>query len=652
MPAKILYRDAQGRDGAVDLRGEPVWVGRAMECAIRTDDAMVSRKHSMIRFDQGRYWIEDLGSSNGTHVNDVKVQRQALNHNDVVRCGSLWLRYVEDGPAMAAAPMGGTMATPGRAPMASPPANFGFDSTVATPRAPATQGIPSGTMGSQSYGGGRSVVVDMPDAGEVARYRQMADELRSNYESVRSERDKEVAENKRLRAENSNIQSRLDDLKTQQKETEEVIDGLKRVAEELRVENQQTKDRDNKLVTQLAETQEDLASRTRQLQRANDDVAKIKSETEQYKRQLVELTRMKDDGFKKLNEQLAEVEHLREVIREQERMLEERRVGLISLEEAMKELRGEREARIKEIAALKGERDEVRIGFNRQVAALQATEEENRRLARLMSELQGGGGDNREVVRLSNELRQAREEQARLETEVQRLDRELTSSEQRIDKLSRELDKAQETSADEGALRAAEAQQRKAEEARVKAESARVRAEEEKQEAVRARDEAAAENERLKKRIQELVAASPGPGSRKEAEELEKKLDEMKGRVDELEHRAAAAQKRHDEAEDRARALEAELSKARKAAAAGAAGGSGGGEGALRERAGEVYQSINDVLSELRVNISVVREELEGLVGKNSDARSRTIRDAIEAAAGQTEDVKGVLRALREMSEG
>src|SRR5262244_4262689 len=99
MPAKILFRDAQGREGAVDLRGEPIWVGRAMECAIRTDDAMVSRKHSMIRFEGGRYWVEDLGSSNGTHVNDAKIQRQALNHNDVVRCGSLWLRYVEEGSA-------------------------------------------------------------------------------------------------------------------------------------------------------------------------------------------------------------------------------------------------------------------------------------------------------------------------------------------------------------------------------------------------------------------------------------------------------------------------------------------------------------------------------------------------------------------------
>src|SRR5262245_55162017 len=182
MPAKILFRDAQGRDGVVELRGEPVWVGRAMECAIRTDDAMVSRKHSMIRFDQGRYWVEDLGSSNGTHVNDVKVQRQALNHNDVVRCGSLWLRYVEDGPMggfAAGPPMGGMGGQPMGAPRtqilnpspavpSAPPAtDFGFQSTVATPRAPTQglspglgQGLGGGAISPPSFsGGGRGSVV-------------------------------------------------------------------------------------------------------------------------------------------------------------------------------------------------------------------------------------------------------------------------------------------------------------------------------------------------------------------------------------------------------------------------------------------------------------------------------------------------------------
>src|SRR5678815_1232749 len=102
MGARVLFRDSQGRDGQVDLTPTaPLYVGRALDCAIRTDDAMVSRKHSMIRMENGRFFVEDLGSSNGTHVNDVRVTKHILNHNDVVRCGSLWLRYVEDGPIAA-----------------------------------------------------------------------------------------------------------------------------------------------------------------------------------------------------------------------------------------------------------------------------------------------------------------------------------------------------------------------------------------------------------------------------------------------------------------------------------------------------------------------------------------------------------------------
>ena len=97
MGARLLYRDAQGQSGEVALEGdETVYIGRALECAVRTDDAMVSRKHTLIRREGGQFVVEDLGSSNGTHVNDVRVERLALKHNDVVRCGNLWLRFVED----------------------------------------------------------------------------------------------------------------------------------------------------------------------------------------------------------------------------------------------------------------------------------------------------------------------------------------------------------------------------------------------------------------------------------------------------------------------------------------------------------------------------------------------------------------------------
>jgi predicted component of type VI protein secretion system len=103
MAPRVLYRDAQGRTGEVALDPETTcYIGRALDCAVRTDDAMVSRKHSLIRVEGGRFVVEDLGSSNGTHVNDIKVSKQALNHNDVVRCGNLWLRYIDDGPPEAA----------------------------------------------------------------------------------------------------------------------------------------------------------------------------------------------------------------------------------------------------------------------------------------------------------------------------------------------------------------------------------------------------------------------------------------------------------------------------------------------------------------------------------------------------------------------
>ena len=96
--ARILYRDAQGNDGSVQLSSsQTCLIGRALECAVRTDDAMVSRRHSKVYMDaKGHYVVEDLGSSNGTVVNDVRIAVHKLVHNDVVRCGSLYLRFVEE----------------------------------------------------------------------------------------------------------------------------------------------------------------------------------------------------------------------------------------------------------------------------------------------------------------------------------------------------------------------------------------------------------------------------------------------------------------------------------------------------------------------------------------------------------------------------
>jgi hypothetical protein len=93
--AKVLWRDAQGIEGTIELGAGEIKIGRAMDCAIRTDDAMVSRHHARLIWGGGGYVLEDLGSANGVFYQEQKVQSHLLKHGDAVRCGSLWLRYVD-----------------------------------------------------------------------------------------------------------------------------------------------------------------------------------------------------------------------------------------------------------------------------------------------------------------------------------------------------------------------------------------------------------------------------------------------------------------------------------------------------------------------------------------------------------------------------
>lgn len=66
-----------------------------MDCAIRTDDAMVSRHHSRVFWGGGGYILEDLQSANGVYFQEQRVQSHMFKHGDAVRCGSLWLRFVD-----------------------------------------------------------------------------------------------------------------------------------------------------------------------------------------------------------------------------------------------------------------------------------------------------------------------------------------------------------------------------------------------------------------------------------------------------------------------------------------------------------------------------------------------------------------------------
>lgn len=57
------------------------------------NDDMMSGQHAQVRFENGQYVVYDLASTNGTYVNNRRVQRQPLMDNDVVRLGNTQLVF-------------------------------------------------------------------------------------------------------------------------------------------------------------------------------------------------------------------------------------------------------------------------------------------------------------------------------------------------------------------------------------------------------------------------------------------------------------------------------------------------------------------------------------------------------------------------------
>lgn len=70
------------------LEGEQLTIGRDSTNGVAINDAEVSRKHSRLMFQGGKYVIDDLGSTNGTFVNGQRLAGPVvLKAGDVVSLG-------------------------------------------------------------------------------------------------------------------------------------------------------------------------------------------------------------------------------------------------------------------------------------------------------------------------------------------------------------------------------------------------------------------------------------------------------------------------------------------------------------------------------------------------------------------------------------
>jgi hypothetical protein len=78
----------------VDLGSGVVTVGRLPECTISINDANISRNHAQVKATPSAYVVVDLGSTNGTMVNGVRITgEQRLNDGDIISFGSTHVRF-------------------------------------------------------------------------------------------------------------------------------------------------------------------------------------------------------------------------------------------------------------------------------------------------------------------------------------------------------------------------------------------------------------------------------------------------------------------------------------------------------------------------------------------------------------------------------
>jgi len=81
-------------DGAeLQLEGDVLYLGRGPDNHIVVNDKLVSRRHSALKREGANYVLEDLGTTNGTHVNGQRIQRHVLAQGDVVRLGGTLFSY-------------------------------------------------------------------------------------------------------------------------------------------------------------------------------------------------------------------------------------------------------------------------------------------------------------------------------------------------------------------------------------------------------------------------------------------------------------------------------------------------------------------------------------------------------------------------------
>ncbi len=87
-----------GIDGphkGIDIRiiKEKTMIGKASTNDIIIPDPYISSVHAAIYFEKDKFVVDDLKSSNGTYLNEKRIEREVLKDNDIIKFGKLNYKF-------------------------------------------------------------------------------------------------------------------------------------------------------------------------------------------------------------------------------------------------------------------------------------------------------------------------------------------------------------------------------------------------------------------------------------------------------------------------------------------------------------------------------------------------------------------------------
>jgi hypothetical protein len=94
--AALVIRSGGGRVGeSFPLEGDRLSIGRRPDSDVFLDDVTVSRDHALLVRRSGGWFLDDLGSLNGTYVNRRRIESHRLADADELQVGKYKLTFLQ-----------------------------------------------------------------------------------------------------------------------------------------------------------------------------------------------------------------------------------------------------------------------------------------------------------------------------------------------------------------------------------------------------------------------------------------------------------------------------------------------------------------------------------------------------------------------------